>query len=162
MLNAALATFVVNSNPLDSPFSVPVAGCLMVFGIVAVSIWSGVRQREIQSAERLAAIAKGITPPPSDAELAVSQGRPSADASRRRGNVRRGGIVCVGLGVGLVLFFIALTVIVQTREVLAGAAAGLIPLGIGVALLIDARLQSREIAAAAQQPLLSQGRELSL
>ena len=51
----------------NSPFIVPVAGCLMVLGIVAVGSWSNARKRELESQERLAAIAKGLVPPPTAA-----------------------------------------------------------------------------------------------
>jgi len=47
------------------------------------------------------------------------------------------------------VFFFALAVVVQVREVLCGAAAALIPLGIGVGLFIDARLQTRALDEAA-------------
>ena len=60
MTTAALALF---TNPIDTPFAVPVAGCVMILGIVVAGIWSGVRTREMQSQERLAAIAKGIAAP---------------------------------------------------------------------------------------------------
>lgn len=138
---AALALLI----PLDTPFIIPVAGCAMVLGIVVAAIWSGVRQREIESAERLSAIAKGVPIPPTQAELALIHGRPHADTIRRRGNVRRAGIVLLGVAAGLVLFFVTLAAILQVRAVLSGAAVGLIPFGIGIALLIDARIQTREI-----------------
>jgi hypothetical protein len=133
---------------LNSPYIVPVAGCLMIFGIVAVSNWSGARTREMESQERLAAIAKGLVPPPTKEELALSQTRPASNTLRRRGNVRLGGIVLLGTAAGLILFFIALAAILGERDVLSGAAVGLIPLGIGVGFLIDARIQSREIEEA--------------
>src|ERR1700744_4524193 len=123
----ALALFY---NNMDSPFIVPVAGCAMILGIVIAGIWSGIRNREIQSHERLAAIAKGVPVPPTVEELAIMHGRPSADSTRRRGNVRRGGLVLLGVAAGLVAFFITLSAILQVRAVLAGAAAGLIPLGV--------------------------------
>ena len=135
---------VLGDDMAFSPFIVPVAGCAMILGIVV----AGIRQREMQSQERLAAIAKGVAIPPSVEELAVLHGKPSADTTKRRGNTRRGGIVLLGVAAGLILFFVALAIVVQNRYVLAGAAAGLIPLGIGVGLLVDARIQSREIADA--------------
>jgi Domain of unknown function (DUF6249) len=138
----ALALF---SNNIDSPFIVPVAGCAMILGIVVAGIWSGIRNREIQSHERLAAIAKGVPVPPTVEELAILHGKPSVDSTRRRGNVRRAGIVLLGTAVGLAAFFVTLASILQERDVLCGAAVGLIPLGIGIALLIDARIQTREI-----------------
>lgn len=132
-------------NPLDSPFIVPVAGTVMILGIVVAGIWSGVRTREMQSQERLAAIAKGITPPPSPEELALT--RPGRGYSRVNdgSGARRAGIVLVSVAVGLFAFFIALAIILQVRAVLCGAATGLIPLAIGVGFLIDAQARRREL-----------------
>ena len=141
----------ISSDFMNSPFVIPVAGCLTGLGIAVAGIWSAVRTREIQGQERLAAIAKGVPIPPTAEELAIIHGKPSVDSTRRRGNVRRGGIVLLGLAVGLILFFIALASVLQQRDVLCGAAAGLIPLGIGVGLLIDARIQTREIEEATIQ-----------
>ena len=141
----------MSTDFMNSPFVIPVAGCLTGFGIAVAGIWSTVREREIRSQERLAAIAKGIPLPPTVEELAIIHGKPSVDSTRRRGNVRRGGIVLLGLAIGLILFFIALASVLQQRDVLCGAAAGLIPLGIGVGLLIDARIQTREIEEATIQ-----------
>ncbi len=136
----------------NSPFIVPVAGCLMILGIVAVGNWSGARKRELESQERLAAIAKGLVPPPTAAEIAMTQGRPSISLVRRRANIRLAGIVLLGSAVGIALFFIALSAILQQRDVLSGAACALIPLGIGIGFLIDTRIQSREIDEATPLP----------
>jgi uncharacterized membrane protein len=133
------------TESINSPFIVPVASFIMVLGIVAVGAWSNARKRELESQERLAAIAKGITPPPTAAELAATQGRPAVSVIRRRANIRLAGIVLLGAAVGIALFFIALATILQERDVLCGAACALIPLGIGVGFLIDTRIQSREI-----------------
>jgi hypothetical protein len=117
----------------------------MILGIVAVTSWAGARTRELESQERLAAIAKGLVPPPTKEELALTQSRPAASAFRRRGNIRLAGIVLLGTAVGVVFFFVALAAVLQQRDVLCGAACGLIPFGIGIGFLIDARIQSREI-----------------
>jgi hypothetical protein len=142
----ALALFM---TPWDSPFIVPVAGCLMILGIVVSGVWSGNRSNELKSQERLAAIARGVPLPPTVEELAIIHGKPSIDGTRRRGNTRRAGIILLGSAAGLILFFFALASILQVREVLCGAAAGLIPLGIGVGFLVDARIQTRELEEAA-------------
>jgi hypothetical protein len=139
-------------NIWDSPFSVPIAGCAMVACIVVASMASANRKRELQSQERLAAIAKGVPVPPTEEELAIMHGKPSADTTRRRGNTRRAGIVLLGCAVGLILFFVALASVLQERDVLAGAAAGLIPFGIGVGFLVDARIQSRELEESSNNP----------
>ena len=134
---------------LFSPFIVPVAGCAMILGIVVAGIWSGVRNREMQSQERLAAIAKGVPLPPTIEELAMRHDAAKPVTTRRRGNTRQGGIVLMGVAGGLIMFFIALGIILRERDVLAGAAVGLIPLGIGIGLLVDAKIQSRELAEGA-------------
>ncbi len=130
----------------ESPFIVPVAACIMTLGMVVANIWKSIRSREMQSQERLAAIAKGVPLPPSVDELAILHGKTVvAPSSGRRGTIRLWGIVLLGTAVGLILFFVALASILQVRNVLCGAALGLIPLAIGVGLLIDANLQKREL-----------------
>jgi hypothetical protein len=146
-----LLTFLEEGgNMFFSPFVVPVAGCVMVLGIVVAGVWSGIRNREMQSNERLAAIAKGVPIPPSIEELAIMHGKPSIDATRRRANIRLAGIILVFTAVGLMLFFAALAAILHERDVLCGLAVGLIPLGIGVGMLYDVQIQGREIAERAE------------
>lgn len=150
-----LETFSGLGDVAESPFIVPVAACFMVLGIVGFKTWSGTRRREMESQERLAAIARGMTPPPTTDEVAINsafQGQPAPSAIRRRANSRQGGIVLCGTAVGLILFFITLAAVLQQRDVLSGAAIGLIPLGIGVGLLIDARIQTREIDESTPTP----------
>jgi hypothetical protein len=138
----ALALYGVEWN---SPFIVPVAGCLMILGIVLGGVWSSVRNREIQSRERLEAIARGMPIPPTPEELAITHGRPTSDLRRRRANIRLAGVVLLASAVGLILFFIGLAAVLQERDVLCGAAVGLIPLAIGFGFLIDTKIQTREM-----------------
>ena len=132
----------------NSPFIVPVAGCLMIVGIIGFQAWAGVRRREVQSQERLAAIAKGLTMPPTPEELAIINGKPSSDSKRRYANVRLTGIILTSSSIGLALFFALLAIVLNTREVYSGVAVALIPAGIGAGFLIDARLQRQEIDVA--------------
>ena len=132
----------------QSPFIVPVAGCIMILGIVAVTSWSGARSRELESQERLAAIAKGLFPPPTAAELAATRGPRASNAFRRRANIRLAGIILVASAVAIALFFTILWAVERDRDILSGVACSLIPLGIGVGFLIDARIQSRELEEA--------------
>ena len=129
----------------NSPFIVPVAGCLMILGIVLASYWSNVRKRQIESEERLAAIARGVPPPPTQEELALSQNRPTPNAIRRRANIRLAGIILVAGAVGTALFFIILWAVIGERDILSGVACALIPFGIGAGFLIDTHIQTREI-----------------
>ncbi|MEO6923113.1 MAG: DUF6249 domain-containing protein [Bryocella sp.] len=144
MYLAPLASFLFTFP--DSPFIVPVAGCAMILGIVVAGNWSSVRTREIRSRERLECIARGMTPPPTIEELALQNpGRATGSLARRRANLRLTGVVLLASAAGLILFFVALAAIVQSRAVLSGAAVGLIPLAIGLGFLIDTKIQSKEI-----------------
>jgi hypothetical protein len=136
------------NNFVFSPFIVPVAGCLVAVVAIVAGIWLDGHKRRMRSEERIAMIARGV--PLADIEKMLGTGDeekpPVKDPMRSLGNARRAGIVLVSVGVGLVLFFLVLTAIVQVREVLAGAAAGLIPLAIGVGFFIDYNLQKRELS----------------
>ena len=139
----ALAMFY--NNLFDSPYVVPVAGCVMILGIVGFGVLAGIRDREMQSQERLAAIAKGVPIPPTATEIALMHGKPAADLARRQANIRLAGIVLLFSAAGLILTSIALAVVLQQRYVLCAAAAALIPLGIGIGFLVDTRIQSRKL-----------------
>jgi hypothetical protein len=71
---------------------------------------------------------------------------PVKDPLRSLSNARRTGIVLVSVGLGLTLFFVALSFILQERDVLSGAAVGIIPLAIGIGFFIDYNLQKRELS----------------
>jgi hypothetical protein len=133
---------------INSPYVVPVAGCLMILGIVVAGVWSSIRTREIQSHERLAAIAAGVAIPPTIEEIALMHGKPSSDGRKRRANIRLTGIILLCSAIGLMLFFITLAIVLRQREILSGVAVALIPLGLGIAFLIDARIEAREAEAA--------------
>jgi hypothetical protein len=130
-----------------SPFVIPVAAFAMVLGIVIVANIYNYHVRKLKSEERMAAIAKGIPLPPDDdfASLVDTAGKASAlgYARNRASGLRTGGIICVSVGVGLAFFSFFLAWIVQEHDVLAVAAAGLIPLAVGVGLLIDYALRTR-------------------
>jgi uncharacterized protein YjeT (DUF2065 family) len=129
-------------NPFDSPFIVPVAGTIMILGIVAVSKFNEYGIRKLQFEERMAAMAKGLTlPEPPVPVREVNQ----INLRLRKANVRRAGIVLVAAGIGITAFFMLLSWILRERDVLAGAAVGIIPFFIGIGFLIDAKLQASEI-----------------
>jgi hypothetical protein len=130
------------SDGLNSPFIVPVAGTIMLFGIVAVSKWSEYGARKLHSEERMAAIAQGLPlpePPTQPKETKV------ADLKQRIAKIRLGGIICVTGAIAVALFFFILYLVIGQREILSGAAAALIPFGIGAGLLIDARINARDL-----------------
>jgi len=130
------------NDGLNSPFIVPVAGTVMILGIVAVSKWSEYGVRKLHSEERMAAIAQGLPlpePPTQPRETKV------ADLKQRNIKIRLGGILCVAGAIAVALFFFMLYLVIGQREILSGAAAALIPFGIGAGLLIDARINTREL-----------------
>jgi hypothetical protein len=132
---------------LESPFIVPVAGCAVGAVAIVSGIWFEAQQRRNKAEQRMAMIARGV--PIAEIERLLGSGdeeKRVRDPLRSLGNARRTGIVLVSVGLGLALFFIALSIIVQVREVLAGAAVGMIPLAIGVGFFIDYHLQKRELS----------------
>jgi Domain of unknown function (DUF6249) len=137
----------------DSPFSVPVAAFLAVFGIVWVKTRARYAVRKLQSQERLAAIEKGqpLPPEPGGDEDLFGKPQKVKNPGRRIAALRTGGIVCLALGVGLFLFFVMLAHVLEVREVLSGAAVGLIPMAIGAGLLLDVRIQTASLKAQEQQ-----------
>ncbi|MGC2161724.1 MAG: DUF6249 domain-containing protein [Silvibacterium sp.] len=135
---------------VDSPFIIPVAAFAMVLGIVVVANISNYHTRRLKSEERMAAIAKGIPLPPEPSMELTALGQmerlsASEEAARHARGLRTGGIVCIAVGVGMAVFSFFLTWIVQERDVLAVAAAGLIPFAIGVGLLVDYALRNRTL-----------------
>jgi len=136
------------NNFAFSPFIVPVAGCLVAIVAIVSGIWLDGHKRRMRSEERIAMLARGV--PLAEIEKMLGTGdeekAPVKDPLRSLGNARRAGIVLVSVGVGLILFFLVLTAILQVRPVLAGAAAGLIPLAIGIGFFIDYNLQKRELS----------------
>ena len=135
-------------NFLFSPFVIPVAGILVAIVAIISGIWLDGHKRRLKSEERIAMISRGVLL--ADIEKLLGTGDeekpPVKDPLRSLGNARRTGIVLVSVGAGLILFFVVLTAILHVREVLSGAAAGLIPLAIGIGFFIDYNLQKRELS----------------
>ncbi len=136
------------SNPLDSPFIVPVAGCVMILGLGVSGIYSEMRGKELRSQERLTLLNRGI--PLAEVERIMStvqeQEKKVRDPLRSLANARRTAIVLLSVGVGLALFGALLALIVQQREVLVVSAVGVINLAIGAGFLVDYAMQKRELA----------------
>lgn len=158
----ALASLLY-SEWYESPFIIPVAGCAMIGSIAVAGIWSGVRNREIRSQERLAMIAQGLQPEPdwedSAAKAASQQNGPKSKGFGRQtdgAGARRAGLILVSIGCGLMVFFAFLSLVLRERDVLSGAAAGILPMAIGVGFLVDARLRRQEWERARERESLGQ------
>ena len=122
------------------------------FVVAIVAIVSGVvgdaQRQRLKAEQRMAMVARGV--PVNDIDKLLSKasgdGRPVRDPLQSLANTRRTAIVLISTGVGLALFFVVLSIVVDVRDVLCGAAVGLIPLAIGVGFLIDYNLQKRDLS----------------
>ena len=131
-----------------SPLIVPLGAFVVaIVGIVA-GIWSQVHAVRVKADQRMAMLARGMSIAEIEQLLGSGQDEKKApkDPLRSLSNARRTGIILVSTGAGLMLFFFALTAIIGERAILSGAAAGLIPLAIGVGFFIDYHLQKRELS----------------
>lgn len=136
------------SNPFDSPFIVPVAGCIMILGLGASGIYSEMRGKELRSQERITMLNRGV--PIAEIERMMDTVRDEnkrvRDPLRSLANTRRSATVLLSCGVGLGLFGLLLYAILGIRPVLIVAAAGVINLAIGAGFLLDYSMQKRELA----------------
>ena len=134
-------------NFVFSPFVVPVAGCLVAIVAIVMGIWMESQKRRLKSEERIAMISRGVPIAEIERLLGVGEEKPPVkDPLRSLANARRTGIVLVSVGMGITLFFVALSYILHERDVLSGAAVGIIPLAIGIGFFIDYGLQQRELS----------------
>jgi hypothetical protein len=130
-----------------SPFIIPVAGMALALGIILIGSITSYHTRKLRSEERLAAIARGLPLP----EEPVRDGSEGYDPVRRMRGIRTGGIVTTSVGIGMALFSFVLTWILGDRDVLAVAAAGIIPFVVGIGLLIDYKVRAAEFERASQE-----------
>lgn len=129
-------------NWANSPFVILWAPFAFVIAVVLIKQFFQYHANKLRSEERMAYLAKGLPVPPEpvsercsgpEVRLRVAQG------------IRTGGIACAFVGLGLIFFGFALTWILHQHQILAVAAAGLIPLTIGAGLLVDYRLRANSI-----------------
>jgi hypothetical protein len=131
-----------------SPLIVPIGAFVVAIVAIVSGIWSQAHAVRMKAEQRLAMLARGMSI--SDIEQLLGSGQDEKkapkDPLRSLSNARRAGIVLVSSGIGLMLFFFALTAVIGVREILSGAAVGLIPLAIGIGFFIDYNLQKRELS----------------
>ena len=133
------------------PFLIPIFALLIPIAAIIGGTYSQVQNRRIRAEQQMAMVARGV--PLADIELFMKKNMPPEeeaagprDPMRSLGNARRTAIVLISVGVGLMLFFALLEIVLSVRQVLAGAAAGFIPLAIGIGFWVDYQLQKREMA----------------
>jgi len=136
------------SSPFDSPFIVPVAGCVMILGLGLGGIISEMRSKEMRSQERIAMLNRGV--PLADIERMMSKSNEEdkkvRDPLRALANARRTAMVLISAGIGLGIFGLLLWAIIQQREVLVVGAVGVISLAVGGGFLVDYNMQKRELS----------------
>lgn len=120
------------------PEAAGVIATFMIFLIPITAIIVGYFMRRLQSQERLKAIEKGVPIPMA----------PAADPVERAARTRKNGIILVAAGLGWGFFMIVTAVISQQKGAVIAMAFGAIPILIGLGLVYEYRLRSREIAQA--------------
>ncbi len=135
-------------NAFDSPFVVPVAGCVMILGLGVAGIYSEMRSKELRSQERIAMLQRGV--PLADIERMMTKGiadeKTVRDPLRSLAIARRTAMVLLSIGVGLMIFGVLLDVILHERDTLVVSAAGVISLCVGIGFLVDYIMQKRELS----------------
>jgi len=132
-----------------SPLWIPLAA--MAIPVVAVigGIVSQAQARRLKADQRMALLSRGMPLAEIEAYMRSSEeivDRGMRDPMRSLANARRAAIVLISVGLGLMIFSVVLAIIVQERHVLAVAAAGFIPLMIGIGFVVDYGMQKREMS----------------
>ena len=127
---------------------IPLGAFVVAIVAVVAGIWSQAHRERVRAEQRMAMLARGMSVVDIERLMGTKEEeqRSPKDPLRSLGNARRAGIILVSSGTGLMLFFFALTAIIGDREILSGAAVGLIPLAIGIGFFIDYNLQKRELS----------------
>jgi hypothetical protein len=117
-----------------------------IVGIISGTV-SQAHSRRLKAEQRMALLSRGV--PIAEIEGLLETDRTDdplpSSPSRRMAGSRKAAMVLISVGVGLMLFGIVLTVIERDREVFTVAAAGLIPLAIGIGFFVDYKLQREEL-----------------
>jgi hypothetical protein len=127
-------------NWANSPFVILWAPFAFVIAVVLIKQFFQYHANKLRSEERMAYVARGLPLPPEPVDDSCTG--PEARLRVAHG-IRTGGIVCVFVGLGLIFFGLALTWILHQHQILTVAAAGLIPLAIGIGLLVDYQLRAK-------------------
>jgi len=149
-------------NEAWGPYIVPVAVFVWLAIMGVAGIIGKAHSQRLKAEQRMAMLQRGMTAEQIDLVLRPTredgeEATRTKDPLRSLGNARRTGVILVFVGIGLTVFGWLLAEIVGDHEVLVVAAAGLIPLAIGIGFFVDYSLQKRELArfgleVAADQP----------
>ncbi|HEY6413401.1 MAG TPA: DUF6249 domain-containing protein [Edaphobacter sp.] len=131
-----------------NPLIIPLGAFAVAIVAIISGIWMQAHATRVKADQRMAMLARGMSVAEIERLLGTKEEeqRSPKDPLRSLGNARRAGIILASSGAGIMLFFFALTAIIGQREILSGAAVGLIPLAIGIGFFIDYNLQKRELS----------------
>jgi hypothetical protein len=129
-----------------SPFTVAVAGCLMILGLGCFGIYSEMDQKRLRSQERMTLLARGMSIEDIERVQRQASNDDAIDPLRTLSYIRRTAMILLGSGAGIILFGLLLAAILQVRPLLIVPAAGLIPIAVGVGFWADYKLQARDLA----------------
>jgi hypothetical protein len=127
---------------------IPLGAFVVAIVAIVSGIMSEAHRQRLRAEQRMAMVARGMNIDDIDKLLggASEDARPAKDPLRSLGYARRTAITLISVGVGLVLFGLLLTWILEVHDVLVVAASGLIPLAIGIGFVVDYQLQKRELS----------------
>ena len=131
-----------------SPLMIPLGAFVVAIVAIVSGIMSEAHKQRLRAEQRMTMIGRGMSTDDIDKLLGGpgEDAKPAKDPLRSLAQSRRIAISLISTGVGLFLFGLMLTWIIQVHDVLAVAASGLIPLAIGVGFVFDYQLQKRELS----------------
>lgn len=129
-------------------FMVPLGAFAVAIVAIVAGVMAEAHRQRLKADQRLAMVARGMSAEDIDKLLGKTNedGKRVKDPIQSLVNTRRTAIILISSGIGLVLFFFTMMMILHEHDVLAGAPIGLIPLSIGVGFLIDYKLQKRDLS----------------
>jgi Flp pilus assembly protein TadB len=141
-------------HAFDSPFIVPLGAFLVAIVAIIANAAGKIQSERVRAEQRIALLARGIPPAevermltPADQQAAQgSMAARTVNPVRTAGYIRLTALILIFSGLGLIAFFVSLALILQERQVYAGAATALIPIIVGFGFLIDYGSRLGEIA----------------
>jgi hypothetical protein len=129
-------------------FTIPLGAFAVAIVAIVGGLFSEANRHRLKAEQRMAMVARGMSADDIDKLLGKSSAdaKPPKDPLQSMANTRRTAIVLISSGIGLVLFFLTLTVVLHETDILSGAAVGIIPVAIGLGFLIDYKLQKRDLS----------------
>ena len=139
-----------------SPFIIPVVAMLIPIVAIISGVVGKMHADRVRADQRLGMLARGvpldeierILMPQDQAMFRDGPGQPArpANAMRTAGQIRLTAIILIFSGLSITGFFTVLALLLHNSDIYAGAAACIIPIGIGIGFWVDYGARMREIA----------------